>query len=158
MSDLTARGGIIIRPKRMMADFEPRTPFIWISISTEEKDFAENSSPFLKGKLELVFSDTDKPYPGIPFFDSEKAQKAIDFVEENLKKDPNLLVVCQCEAGRSRSAGLASGLAIVFNRHDIEKQIIDAPSLNPNRHIRKTVIDTAMPYDFSAFGKSDLER
>ncbi|GAG76409.1 unnamed protein product [marine sediment metagenome] len=61
----------------------------------------------------------DKPVPNERdwvFFDSKMAKLIVDFVQcHQMEAD---LVVCQCEAGISRSAGIAAALAKCINGND----------------------------------------
>jgi len=64
-----------------------------------------------------------------------EAEQIIEFVEKN--KD--IPIICQCEAGISRSAGLAAGLSVVYNSTD--NWVFDSKRFIPNRHVRRVVIN-----------------
>jgi len=74
------------------------------------------------GILTLAFHDLDgKAFPQPPteyiLFDSKMAKQIIDFVNNFILWDLEL-IVCQCEAGISRSAGVAAALAKCINGND----------------------------------------
>lgn len=48
-------------------------------------------------------------------------------------------VVVQCEAGRSRSAGLAAALGKIYN--DDDWFIFDNAKYNPNRYVYRTMLN-----------------
>ena len=52
------------------------------------------------------------------FFDEKMAGQIVEFVRGALKIGRLELIVCQCEAGISRSAGVAAGLAKCINGDD----------------------------------------
>ena len=81
-------------------------PWHWITIRTLETDvpiLKNQLPPHCQGRLDLVFPDQS---PLTFNFDS-----LIEFVEEN--KPTNLLI--NCEAGISRSAGVAVALDELYN-------------------------------------------
>lgn len=51
------------------------------------------------------------------FFSEEQAQKIIEFVKKYIDKVE--LIICQCDAGISRSAGVAAALSKCINGNDI---------------------------------------
>ena len=96
---------------------------IIISITSEGCDFPEiEKSDSCSGILKLVFDDIDTlryAHHG-KLFDRSMAQKILNFVEKH--KNDIHLIICQCEGGISRSAGVAVGLTYLFNeraRRDI---------------------------------------
>ena len=83
-------------------------PFIWISIRTEEEDpvCKEPSNGLCLGKLDLSFHDTTlEENPDC--FDPYLASQVVTFVDQFPEDTP---LVVNCEAGVSRSAGIAVGL------------------------------------------------
>jgi predicted protein tyrosine phosphatase len=93
--------------------------YIIISVtdtSSHKIDFVVNA--FCKGVLELTFHDVDSEKiatkHNLVLFTKEQARRILDFVQETNPK----LVVIQCEAGISRSAGIAAALSEIHNNHD----------------------------------------
>jgi len=74
-----------------------------------------------EGILYLRFPDFDEPYiKGYPYnyllFDEYNTKDILRFVTNY--KDKVELIICQCEAGVSRSAGVAGALSRILNRND----------------------------------------
>lgn len=72
----------------------------------------------LKEILFLKFDDfstrTEELEKKYVYFNEELAAQVLAFVEKHKDK----LIVCQCEAGISRSAGVAAALAKIYNDND----------------------------------------
>lgn len=68
------------------------------------------------GILNLQFDDLDKEAEGYFLFDKSTAERILNFV--NHYKDETELIICQCEAGISRSAGVAGALSKIINGDD----------------------------------------
>jgi predicted protein tyrosine phosphatase len=82
--------------------------FILISItSPEEKWISIPENRYCRGVLQLKFHDVEHPSYGFVSFSDRQAVKIRDFAEEH---DDVAVIICQCEAGISRSAGVASAL------------------------------------------------
>lgn len=89
-------------------------PYAVLSIrspGTREVEIAE--SPECRGVLRLEFDDLQAPSSVGEVFAGWHARAAVEFVAA-LHPEVRLLV-CQCEAGISRSAGLAAGLSLWLN-------------------------------------------
>lgn len=111
--------------RREICEFRSESPYILISVS----DPSDIKPHLLEDghrvtELFLVFHDVDKDtlfkfgltienYIAIKDSDAEKIVK---FVEEYKNKVGT--IVCQCEAGISRSAGIAAALSKVLNGDD----------------------------------------
>ena len=85
----------------------------------------------------LEFSDLDKEVKGYKLFSKSNAKDILDFVK--MFKDKIELIVCQCEAGISRSSGIAGALSKIFNGDDdyFFKHYI------PNRLVYKLILREA---------------
>jgi len=88
--------------------------------------------------LDLEFSDLDEHLPSESFyilFTKEDAKKILNFY--NKYKDKIEIVVCQCEAGISRSAGVAAALSKIYNEEDeiYFKRFI------PNKRVYRTILE-----------------
>ena len=69
-------------------------------------------------------------------FSKEQAQQILDFVE----KHRDCQIVCQCEAGISRSAGVAAALSIIYN-NDKAKWVFENRRYFPNMYVFKTILN-----------------
>jgi predicted protein tyrosine phosphatase len=87
--------------------------------------------------LRLQFEDADGG-GGDCLMSADEAEAIVAFVEQH--RDRAELIVCQCEAGMSRSAGVAAALSRWLNEDD---QIFFA-RFYPNRHVYRTVLNAAM--------------
>ena len=104
---------------------------ILISVS-DPKSSDGQATPFPSSKrlatLYLIFHDWDGEHlrrfatdlkddaDKMVFFSADMARKILNFVREYENKVG--LIVCQCEAGIRRSAGIAAGLAKILNGND----------------------------------------
>lgn len=90
--------------------------------------------------LRLSFHDLDKDYPfsGLStiLFNQDMAQRIKFFVEQ--KFCDNMILLTHCEAGISRSAGVAGALAKHFLGND--SKFFKYPYL-PNRHVYRTLLN-----------------
>ena len=82
------------------------------------------SSPHCRGVLQLHFSDVDErvatikgPSSYFAAFTEEMAQAIADFVRAQVAEGVGLIVV-NCEAGMSRSAGIAAAISAFYNRDE----------------------------------------
>lgn len=102
-------------------DFIPEVPYIVISISDPDKPEQEiTRSAKLRGVLSLKFHDIVQPRKFQLTTDvamtPEHARQALSFVRQHLRDVG--LIICQCEAGVSRSAGLAAALSRILEGDD----------------------------------------
>ena len=99
--------------------FKSDEPFIAISITDPNSEKVK-----IKNKpidiLFLQFYDLDKDTGQFPYskfiFNTNQAEQILNFVEEY--KDKVNLIVVHCEAGISRSAGVAGSLSLIYNGTD----------------------------------------
>jgi predicted protein tyrosine phosphatase len=96
---------------------DPRTPYVVISITDPGSDPANiKPSPDLRGILRLQFWDLNGSRPGYErVFTEDDAREIRIFVSKH--KDIGT-IVCHCEAGISRSSGVAAALAKSINGDD----------------------------------------
>ncbi len=117
---------IVVKAERDMENCPIVSPFIWISIASPRRSPFELPVPkACMGRMFMCFDDLDhmpsadkiclgvsKPYM---LFNDAMARNVWDFV----KKFPDVdILICQCEAGISRSAGMAAGLSKIINGTD----------------------------------------
>lgn len=91
------------------------------------------------GTLWMTFNDLDTntlALKGIKLFDEHDAVEILTFVEglKGLVK----LIVCQCEAGRSRSVGIAGALSKIYNGDDS----YFFKHYTPNMLVYRTILET----------------
>lgn len=99
---------------------------------------------FTKDIIQLAFDDldrdswgdaTEKYFGRAPIlFNESMAQQIIDFVG----KYPDALVVVHCDAGISRSSGIAAALCKYYNSDD--NWIFDDPRYSPNMLVYSTLL------------------
>ena len=100
--------------------FTARVPYIVISMTTPgSSDARLPRSPFRRGVLRLSFHDLDKCPASlrdrVELFTPLRGDKVVKFVRLHPEAR---LIVAHCEAGISRSAGVAAALAKVFHGDD----------------------------------------
>ena len=118
--------------------------FIIISISTPHVEYSE--FPFCTATnnvidiCEVQFFDLDNTYPikkGLMEF--KDAKKIAEFVSYYKDK----IIIVHCDAGQSRSAGVAAALSKYYNNDDSE--YFDNPRFTPNmwcyRQIMNALVD-----------------
>lgn len=120
----------------------PLGPFIVLSVQDPERDdvvIAE--SPLCRGVLRLAFHDIDGSYPGdsVVRMNTRHARDLWDFVQKHLTDID--CIVCQCEAGVSRSAGMALGLCEAMG---LDSRWLRAScKYAPNRYVARMVVEAA---------------
>jgi predicted protein tyrosine phosphatase len=91
---------------------------IMISISCPNDPVELPNSANRISVLFLKFHDFNKPIEGYKIFDEEDAKRIIDFVNMNQGSKEDWKLVVHCDAGISRSAGVAAALSKIFNDDD----------------------------------------
>ncbi len=122
-----------------MGDFSSQVPYLVISITDPNLPEAtllpdENRV----GVLRLKFHDWEREESGMTLIVPEQAQQIVNFVNTHLPQVK--LIVCHCEAGLSRSVGVAAAISYWLNGEDqwFFKQA------TPNRKVYRAVLDAAM--------------
>lgn len=117
--------------------------FAIISISTPHVEY--NEFPFCTATnnvidiCEVQFFDLDNTYPikkGLMEF--KDAKKIAEFVSYYKDK----IIIVHCDAGQSRSAGVAAALSKYYNNDDSE--YFDNPRLTPNMWCYKLMLNALM--------------
>ena len=83
--------------------------------------------------LRLEFDDVEDPREGVAMTD-EQARRVLDFVALHVAAGRE--IVCQCEAGVSRSAGMAAALSLIHYGHDGDFQ----RTHRPNAWVRRALL------------------
>lgn len=129
----------LVLSREQIKQYETNKKYIVISICDPEGKLVNifsNNPP--EGILYLRFPDFDKEGEGYKYnyllFNKYNAKDILKFV--NRYKDEIELIVCQCEAGVSRSAGVAGALSKILNGDDsyFFKYYL------PNRLVYRTII------------------
>jgi predicted protein tyrosine phosphatase len=113
-------------------------PHVIISITTTADDQARlPPSPMCSGVLRLVFPDLDEPRPDFPgeIFGPDHANAICAFVEQH--RDQITRVVLHCDAGVSRSPGVAAALAVCLGEDDAEL----FRRYRPNMRVYRTILN-----------------
>ena len=127
---------------------EHKDPAVMISISDPRMEYKFSvfcsETNKLKEILPLCFSDAESvagtdvygnPMTSDDLMSDEDARKVVDFVE----KYRNELILVHCDAGISRSAGVAAAILKACTGDDT--QIFDNPYYVPNRWCYRKVLD-----------------
>lgn len=131
-------GMFVIGPDGLVSDLPPH---VIISITNPgQRQAALPSCSSMLSALRLQFWDTDKVSDGC--FTMEQAADICRFVRKWLPEAR--LVVCQCEAGQSRSAGVAAALDKLINGSDDR---FFAPPYTPNARVRSGVLRVWKHFD-----------
>lgn len=117
--------------------------FAMISISTPFEEY--DSAPFISTTNNVIdicpvqFFDLDNTYPikkGL--MEYKDAKKIVDFVSYYKDK----IIIVHCDAGQSRSAGVAAALSKYYNNDDSE--YFDNPRFTPNMWCYKLMLNALM--------------
>ena len=134
-----------------MRDYRPTGRDILVSISDPGQ-----TPPVIVGFLarcNLYFYDVDKPLYttelGLPIdpmlpISWDDAVIAVDFVRYHQHKADTLVV--NCEAGISRSAGMAAALSHIFNLIPTDQEIFSCGRWIPNRYVNRQILEAANLY------------
>ena len=126
-----------------MGHFQSEQPHIVISISNPDSDpVVMKQCASRLDVLNLQFHDAndDSTEPDLVLFDRQHAQAIYDFVA---KYPDNMTVVVHCEAGLSRSAGVAAALSKLYNGND--KEFFERR--RPNSRVYSKLLDYLMEGD-----------
>jgi len=136
---------------------ECAAPCIIISIRSPGQRTAIVGSNEPLDVLFLEFNDVDKDGvvwtidgspPGKPkLFSKEQAKQVVDFVNE--WKDKVDVIICQCEAGISRSSGTAAAVCALLGQHRedgdfwLGRNTFGMHRYHPNVHVYKMILKAA---------------
>ena len=118
-----------------------KVPYIMIRITSPDSDFLEvQNAELQKDVLFLKFYDLDKPLGNDKYdrflFTGKQANQIIDFVQEY--KDVGLIII-HCDAGVSRSAGVAAALSKIINGSDFE--FFNSGLYRPNMRVYRFILN-----------------
>ena len=87
--------------------------------------------------LRVQFHDLDRPLAGYKIFNNADAKQILDFVKVQIGLVDFFIV--HCEAGISRSAGVAAALSKIYNGND--NHIFNCGKYLPNMLVYKTILN-----------------
>jgi len=141
-----------ILPYHLVQEFENKAAekHIVVGFRTPKSRYQEiEYSPNCVGHIELWVHDIERTKPvgwessssmrDIVLFSRDDAKKILDLVDKH--KNEIELIVCQCDAGISRSSGAAAALSFILNGDD--SLIMNNTRLWPNRLIYNTLLAVA---------------
>jgi predicted protein tyrosine phosphatase len=104
---------VLILSEKNAQLYEPSRREVCISVTGPGKPLPNLSAQFLR-VLRLAFSDITEPIddPDYVLFNAQHAEEIIGFVRQH-ERDVDRIVI-HCQAGFSRSPGIAVGLCAVF--------------------------------------------
>jgi len=137
---------ILVFSRETIKEFVTDRPYLLISIRDPKSELVETQdNPNQVARIDLEFSDWDlekfpqlKDKPQLKAFTKEDAQYIINILRLT-EKYINLIVV-NCEAGISRSAGVAAALAKCLGQSD-EKFFNPRGPYCPNRYVYRTLLN-----------------
>lgn len=133
----------LVLSRHRVARVRPNVPYVVVSVTDPGSAEAEIAdSPFRMGLLRLKFWDLDErdDFPDAP--SPEHAAEIVRFIREHLSHAD--LIVTQCEAGISRSSGIAAALSRWLNEHDEEFFRRYIPNRRIYRLIRRSLGDDSV--------------
>ncbi len=126
---------IQIRSKTLAAQFESKTPWACISISSHEGQWPILKTDNLVKVLRLAFPDYEFARPG--GITAEQAQQIIEFVNEVVPQIETLLI--HCEYGASRSPAVGAAISKILGKDDK----VYFEQYTPNNIVYKTILKQA---------------
>lgn len=133
----------LVKNRVSIQTFKGNTPYIVISITTPDNIHPNMPAddPNFVGALKLVFTDDDHDINKgnalkqvCKLITPKDADDILKFVSAHTVDT----VVCQCDAGISRSSAVAAALSYIINGSD--RQIFDNPQYAPNMLVYKTIL------------------
>ena len=141
-SDLT----VLACSKASAESFESNAPWSMISIGTDPNDLPEfQESEKFVGISRYIFHDLSDPewfghrYAGRHYFQRSQAIEILSFVAE--VRELSSILIVHCDAGISRSAGVAAALGLILNGRGGDRRFFSPPYV-PNMHVYRLLLDT----------------
>lgn len=128
---------VIAISRREAQEYTANEPYVVVSITDPgSQDVVFQKDDNRKAVLSLQFHDVDRIMPGVLAINAEQGEQIWAFAKENAQRVE--LIVCHCEAGISRSAGVAAALSKAFN--DDDKKFFESNRYLPNRRAYRAVL------------------
>lgn len=134
---------------------EINEPYIWISIQSSDNTIQPKPIRFSKlwrDTLFMMFDDIEHELEGRHeiLFTQERAARILEFVLKH--KDSVGMICVHCDAGISRSAGVAAALALWIN--GTEDGTIDHRYHHPNALVKSLMLREIRKYEAAENGSS----
>lgn len=145
---------LVVESRWTVGLFDADVPYIIISITENSEEFVKiPKRRNCKGILQLKFSDVGEDIGQdiiekykLTLFNENHAKQILNFVFEN--KDNVNMIVCQCDAGISRSSATAKALDKILNGNDVKTEYdfnlinseFDISPFFPNQLVYHTLI------------------
>jgi len=140
MRDITIK----VFSRQEVQEFVTDMPHLFISLYDPDLTPVDvPNNPYLIDRIDIDCWDIDQEDQNFPIkiFTADDARMILSLVNTKLH-NINLIVV-SCEAGISRSAGVASSLTKILGKTD-ETYFTPKGRYRPNRHIYRTILNTAV--------------
>ena len=126
---------IIVKSRKAIEGFRSVVPYLHIEYySTITKPASLLDDPNRVAHVRLKVDDIERDVKGLILFNEKHARQIVEALRDNI--DRIELIVCQCNAGISRSAGTAAALDRYLNQKD---DISGNSKYFPNIHILTTL-------------------
>lgn len=128
---------LILSEKDIKEYVNPSEKYVLISIFGTHGHWA--TLPYDKNRVDVIFvefDDIDHKRDPFILFDTSKARQILQFVMKY--KDEVDSIICQCQAGISRSAGTAAALSKILNGDDM--WVFKNPKYFPNTFVYHTLM------------------
>ena len=138
----------IVLARKHVSRVAPDEQYVVVSITdpnTPDANVAE--SPNRVGLLRLKFNDTGdygQPLRDTVVMTADHARQILSFIAEH--KDDVSTIICQCEAGMSRSAGVAAAMSHILQG---QNKYFYA-NFEPNKWVYRTILDEHQRYRISS--------
>lgn len=121
-----------IASKAALEQYEFTEPTAVITIRTPKNACINLDNMNIYHILHLAFKDSDTD---TDIIEKRHAIAILNFAKQN----KHITIICQCEAGISRSAGVAAALSVIYNKTD--KWVFDDPLFKPNMKVYRTILN-----------------
>ena len=131
---------LMIINKDLGSKILPEMPYVHIMVTDTNSDWVDlPKNEHRIDALKLKFDDIDEDLPkyGLKAIRPYQAEKIIDFVLEY--KDKVDLIVCQCDGGVCRSAGMAVGISRLLGLDDDWIFKTKVPNMKVVREISRVI-------------------
>ena len=128
----------LIMNKHEAADFYAFSPYAVIGVVSHYDTHPTLQEGFVDA-LRLKFYDTDFEMGSYPAMTSTDAVEILEFVEKTKNKVDYFVI--HCNAGISRSSGIAAALSLIYNKDD--KWVFSNPRYVPNMLVYRKILSAA---------------
>ena len=134
---------IRVMSRPALGQMSAEEPFILISVTDPGSDEALYAdTPLCRGVLRLQFDDAEykgQTPRGKTLISKQDADAILALVQQHVMetREPVHTIICQCEMGRSRSAGIAAALSNILTGEDATF----FTHYYPNRWVYQTILD-----------------